>query len=222
MSIKTGIALVAAAAIATAAGSAFALSGQAKPAVAVDFSADKDKKKSNEQQKKPVQQHNQRNQGGVKKGPGQVEFEKKKGGQQGGKVEFEKKKGGQQIGGEKKKEGGQQFGVEHHKGQPTAKRLHGLSQGRGQASIRGRQFSTWRGGGYRRHYHGRWVTFVPLTALAVIAIGGASYYPYAYIDAPQDYCGGFTEDDCEMRWREVETIDGDLIGQCVAYCPWED
>lgn len=216
MSIKAGIALLAAAAIVAAAGPATALSGQTKSAFVVDFSADKDKKEGKDEHKRSGQPGNQ---GGAKKSGGQVEFEKKKGGQQGGQqgggkkgggnAEFEKQKGGQHVGGV-------------HKGTATAKRMHGLAQGHGQTAIRGHNFSTWRGGRYRVHYHDRWVTFVPLTALAVIAIGGASFYPYAYIDAPQDFCGGFTEDDCELRWRDVETVEGDVIGQCVAYCPWQD
>ena len=225
MRIKTGLAVLAAAAIAMAAGSTAAWSAPAKRAV-IDFSADKDKKKGKEEKKKSFEsKKSQGIQGGGKKGGGQVQFEKKKGGQQGGsKVQFEKKKGGQQGGGKvefQKKQGGQKFGGAH-KGQATAKRLRGLSRGHGQTFVRGRNFSTWRGSGYRRRYHDRWVTFVPLTALAVLLVGGDRFYPYAYIDAPEDYCGGFTEDDCELHWREVETIDGDLIGQCVAYCPWED
>ncbi len=109
-----------------------------------------------------------------------------------------------------------------HKGKASAKALGGLSRGHGEAFIRGRNFSTSRGSGYRRRYHDRWVTFVPLTALAAILIGSDRYYPYVYIDAPADYCDGFTEDGCEMRWREVETIDGYSVCQCVAYCPWGD
>jgi len=208
MPMKTGIALLTAAAIAVSAGSAAVLSAEAKRAV-VDFSADKDKKKGVEEHKKVLQEHKQGNQGGGKKGGAQFEFQKKKGGQQsGGKVEFEKKQSSQQSGGQHKN--------------VTGKRLHGLSQGHGQTSVRGRNFSTWRGAHYRRRYHDRWVTFVPLTALAVIVIAGERFYPYAYIDAPEDYCGGYTEDGCELRWREVDTIDGDLVGQCVAYCPWQD
>ena len=32
---------------------------------------------------------------------------------------------------------------------------------------------------------------------------------------------GITEDGCELMWQEVETIEGDVINQCVAYCPWQ-
>ncbi|MEJ2377588.1 MAG: hypothetical protein P8Y71_20085 [Pseudolabrys sp.] len=101
-------------------------------------------------------------------------------------------------------------------------RMHGLSYGHGKYVIHGRNYSTWRGGRYRVRYNNRWVTFVPLAALTAILIGGDHYYPNAYISAPEDYCGGVTEDGCELRWREVETIEGDLVGQCVAYCPWEN
>jgi hypothetical protein len=87
-------------------------------------------------------------------------------------------------------------------------------------SIRGRNYSLWRSG-YRARYHGGWRTFVALSALGVITIGAAEYYPYAYIDAPADYCDGLTEDGCQMVYDEVQTIEGDVVPQCVAYCPWQ-
>ena len=87
-------------------------------------------------------------------------------------------------------------------------------------SIRGRNYSLWRSG-YRARYHGGWRTFVALGALGVVTIGAAQYYPYAYIDAPADYCEGLTEDGCQMVFDEVQTIEGDVVPQCVAYCPWQ-
>ncbi len=105
----------------------------------------------------------------------------------------------------------------------TAKRLRGLPLGGGgRIFVRGQNYSTWRGANYRIHYHDHWVTFVPLTALAVLAVGPRHYYPYAYIAAPRLYCEGFTEDGCLLDWREVETLQGDIIAQCVAYCPWQE
>ena len=47
------------------------------------------------------------------------------------------------------------------------------------------------------------------------------YYPYAYISAPEPYCEGLTEDGCQLIWQDVQTIEGDVISQCVAYCPWQ-
>lgn len=87
-------------------------------------------------------------------------------------------------------------------------------------SIDGRNYSVWRSG-YRARYHGGWRTFVALGALGAITIGAAQYYPYAYIDAPADYCDGLTEDGCQMVYDEVETMEGDVVPQCVAYCPWQ-
>ena len=52
-------------------------------------------------------------------------------------------------------------------------------------------------------------------------IGSDQYYPYAYISAPENYCEGLTEDGCELMWQDVETIEGDVVPQCVAYCPWQ-
>ena len=103
----------------------------------------------------------------------------------------------------------------------TAARLRGVpGRGAGRAVIRGQNYSAWRSG-YRVRHGSGWRTFVALSALGVIAIGSRQYYPYAYISAPQPYCEGLTEDGCELMWQEVETIEGDVVNQCVAYCPWQ-
>ncbi len=105
----------------------------------------------------------------------------------------------------------------------TAKKLHGLPPGSSKAYVHGHNYSVWRGrDAYRFRYHDRWRTFVPLSALAVLLVGPRHYYPYAYISAPEYYCVGRTEDGCLLNWEEVETIEGDLIGHCVAYCPWAE
>jgi hypothetical protein len=103
----------------------------------------------------------------------------------------------------------------------TASRLRGApARGAGRTSIRGQNFSAWRRGYRVRHGNG-WSTFVALSALSAIAIGSNNYYPYAYISAPQDYCDGLTEDGCQLMWQQVQTDEGDLVYQCVAYCPWQ-
>jgi hypothetical protein len=94
------------------------------------------------------------------------------------------------------------------------------ARGAFRTNIRGRNYSVWRSG-YRARYHGGWRTFVALSALGAITIGAYEYYPYAYIDAPQDYCDGLTEDGCQMVYDDVETEEGDVVPQCVAYCPWQ-
>jgi hypothetical protein len=96
----------------------------------------------------------------------------------------------------------------------TAGRIHGAAR----TVIRGHNFSVWRSGHRVRHNNG-WRTFVAIGSLASIYIGSDDYYPYAYISATRPYCEGLTYDRCELRWQEVETIEGDVIGQCVAYCP---
>jgi hypothetical protein len=102
----------------------------------------------------------------------------------------------------------------------TAARLRGVpARGAGRAVIRGQNYSAWRSG-YRVRHDGGWWTFVALSTLGAIAIGANQYYPYAYISAPQPYCEGLTEDGCELMWQEVETIEGGVVNQCVAYCPW--
>jgi hypothetical protein len=103
----------------------------------------------------------------------------------------------------------------------TASRLRGVpTSGVRRAVISGHNYSAWRSGHRVRHRSG-WRTFVALSALGAIAIGSSEYYPYAYISAPENYCEGLTEDGCELMWQDVETIEGDIIPQCVAYCPWQ-
>lgn len=103
----------------------------------------------------------------------------------------------------------------------SAARIRGVPmRGAGRTSIGGRNYSVWRSG-YRLRRGGNWRTFVALGTLGSIMIGSAEYYPYAYIDAPADYCDGLTEDGCQLVYDEVETMEGDAVPQCVAYCPWQ-
>jgi hypothetical protein len=94
------------------------------------------------------------------------------------------------------------------------------ARGAGRTVIRGQNYSVWRSG-YRVRHGSGWWTFVALSTLGAIAIGSNEYYPYAYISAPEPYCEGLTEDGCELMWQEVQTIEGDVVNQCVAYCPWQ-
>ena len=91
----------------------------------------------------------------------------------------------------------------------------------GTSSFRGRNYSYWRGGPWRHRYNGGWRTYAALSTLTAIAFAGATYYPYAYIDAPQDVCEGITEDGCQLSWAEVDTVEGGVAPACVTYCPWE-
>ena len=103
----------------------------------------------------------------------------------------------------------------------TASRLRGVpARGAGRTVIAGHNYSAWRSGHRVRHGRGWW-TFGALGALGAIMIGSDQYYPYAYISAPENYCEGLTEDGCELMWQDVETIEGDVVPQCVAYCPWQ-
>jgi hypothetical protein len=67
-------------------------------------------------------------------------------------------------------------------------------------------------GGIRR-------TLVVLGALGVVYYGAAPYYPVAYAAVARPYCGGETENGCNLTWRDVPTEDGQVIPQCVQYCP---
>lgn len=85
--------------------------------------------------------------------------------------------------------------------------------------LGGRNYSIWRDS-HRVRHGGGWRTFVTLSTLGGLAIGGATYYPYAYIAAPAPQCRGLTEDGCQLQWQQVQTLEGDVDFQCVAYCPW--
>ena len=102
----------------------------------------------------------------------------------------------------------------------SGRRLSVSIRGANRASIGGRNYSVWRGRHRVRHGN-RWRTFVGLGTLGAILIGSASYYPYAYIDAPAPFCEGLTEDGCQLQWQEVPTLEGPPVFQCVAYCPWQ-
>jgi hypothetical protein len=99
-------------------------------------------------------------------------------------------------------------------------RKFGKIRGASRATIAGRNYSIWRGS-HRVHRHGRWRTFVGLSALSAVMFGSAYYYPYAYIDAPAPYCEGLTEDGCQLQWQAVFTLEGPTEFVCVAYCPWQ-
>jgi len=101
----------------------------------------------------------------------------------------------------------------------SAARIRGVPmRGVGRTTISGRNYSVWRSG-YRVRRGGGWRTFVALGTLGALAIGAYEYYPYAYIEAPEEYCDGLTEDGCQLVFDSVETMEGGSAGQCVAYCP---
>ena len=103
----------------------------------------------------------------------------------------------------------------------TASRIRGVpAHGTRRAVIRGHNYSAWRSGHRVRHGSG-WRTFGALSILGSILVGSNEYYPYAYISAPEPYCEGLTDDGCELMWQQVETVEGDVVDQCVAYCPWQ-
>jgi hypothetical protein len=104
----------------------------------------------------------------------------------------------------------------------SAARIRGVPmRGAGRTSISGRNYSIWRSGYRVRRGVGGWRTFVALGTLGTLAIGSAEYYPYAYIQAPEEYCDGQTEDGCQLVFDDVQTMEGNTAGQCVAYCPWQ-
>jgi hypothetical protein len=111
--------------------------------------------------------------------------------------------------------------VTFHANRPTVTVRARSWQTSGRYNYRGRNYTYWRHGPWRHRYGDSWRTYVALTTLAAIAVGSATYYPYAYLDVPADYCEGITEDGCQLSWTEVETLEGGLAPACVTYCPWQ-
>ena len=64
-----------------------------------------------------------------------------------------------------------------------------------------------------------WKTFVPFTAIGVVLVGGAYYYPDAYVSVARPYCSGLTPDGCQLNWQEVPFEGGGAEWQCVTFCP---
>jgi hypothetical protein len=64
-----------------------------------------------------------------------------------------------------------------------------------------------------------WKTFVPFTAISAVLIGGAYYYPDAYVSVARPYCAGLTPDGCQLNWQEVPFEGGGSEWQCLEYCP---
>jgi hypothetical protein len=103
----------------------------------------------------------------------------------------------------------------------TATRARAWHVGGGTWVWAGRPYRYWRGGPWRVRYGSGWRTFVAVSLVAPIVVGAATYYPYAYIEAPADVCEGITEDGCQLTWTEVELEGGGTAPQCVTYCPWQ-
>jgi hypothetical protein len=82
--------------------------------------------------------------------------------------------------------------------------------GRNVTIIRGPRFVTWRG--VRR-------SLVPIAVLSALTVGGVAYAAYGYVPVAQNLCDGYTEDGCQFMWTDVPTEEGDIIPQCVTYCP---
>jgi hypothetical protein len=82
--------------------------------------------------------------------------------------------------------------------------------GRRVTVIRDRHVVRWRG---------RPWNVVPIVALGALTIGAIAYAPYAYVPVEEPVCTGYTADGCFLRWAEVPTVEGELIPQCVTYCP---
>jgi hypothetical protein len=76
----------------------------------------------------------------------------------------------------------------------------------------------WNSGPKKIWWGNKWKVFVPVTALGVVVLGGAYYYPYGYLTVSRPYCEGITPDGCRLNWQRVEFEDGDSDWQCVQFC----
>jgi hypothetical protein len=66
---------------------------------------------------------------------------------------------------------------------------------------------------------GKWKSFLPYSAIAVVVIGGSYFYPDAYVGFARPYCAGLTPDGCQLNWQMVNFEDGGGDWQCVQFCP---
>jgi hypothetical protein len=77
----------------------------------------------------------------------------------------------------------------------------------------------WKTGPKKIWWGNGWRVFVPITALGVVVLGGAYYYPDAYLATPRYYCEGILPNGCRVNWQRVDFEEGDSDWQCVQYCP---
>ena len=75
----------------------------------------------------------------------------------------------------------------------------------------------WKGGPKKIWWGGGWKTFVPFAALGAVVIGGAYYYPDAYLTAARPYCSGVTPEGCRLNWQRIDFEDGGGEWQCVQF-----
>jgi hypothetical protein len=97
----------------------------------------------------------------------------------------------------------------------SSKGLKAVSGNQGRVVIKGQNYTVWKGE-HRVRVGNRFRRFGPLV-LGAVLLSGVSYYPYAYLSAPEPVCDGLTDDGFLLRWVEVRTLDGDLVYQCVAF-----
>ena len=76
----------------------------------------------------------------------------------------------------------------------------------------------WNSGPKKIWWGNKWKVFVPVTALGVVVLGGAYYYPDAYLTVARPYCDGITPDGCRLNWQRVDFEDGESDWQCVQFC----
>ena len=76
----------------------------------------------------------------------------------------------------------------------------------------------WKSGPKKIWWGNKWKVFIPVTALGVVVLGGAYYYPDAYLTVARPYCDGITPDGCRLNWQRVDFEDGESDWQCVQFC----
>jgi hypothetical protein len=74
-------------------------------------------------------------------------------------------------------------------------------------------------GPHKLWWKNSWKVFVPFSAISVALIGGAYYYPDAYVSVARPYCSGVTPDGCQLNWQQVGFEGGGSEWQCVQFCP---
>lgn len=76
--------------------------------------------------------------------------------------------------------------------------------------FRGPRFVFWRGGVRR---------LGPAALIGGIFIGGVFFQPDGFVVLAQPVCRGVTQEGCTLRWQNVVADDGQVVAQCVQFCP---
>ena len=68
-------------------------------------------------------------------------------------------------------------------------------------------------------WEGRRRLLIAPALIGPLFFAGRRYEPDGYVVMAEPVCRGVTKEGCVLRWRDVKTEEGDVLAQCVQYCP---